>query len=175
MIILHGNVCTNVNLRGPRPHLVISSIFLTYPLSVSIQTLMTPVFDLFSTLTLHHDQKIVMTDLHSKVCTCADARGPRTSSVINSKSSTYTDLIDITHDDNFHQALSSNVVISSLDTGLRMTGNVHARKAPDVDFMTLSRRWCISPHKAKTDPDQTHPVWCPKMLGPIIDPTLPDQ
>ena len=41
MIILNGDVCTNANVRRPRPHLIISSIFLKYSLTVSIQTLMT--------------------------------------------------------------------------------------------------------------------------------------
>ncbi len=61
-------------------------------------------------------------------------RGPRNSIVINCISLTYTHLINITHDDNFYQALSSNVVISSLDTGMSLTGNVRARKAPSVDY-----------------------------------------
>ena len=101
------------------------------------------------TSTLYRDQELAMTDLHGNVCTYADVRGPRNSVVINSISSTYTDLIDITHDDNFYRALSSKVAISSLDTGMSLTGNVRARKAPGVDFMTLSKRWCISPTKHK--------------------------
>mgnify|MGYP000990012402 CR=1 FL=1 len=69
--------------------------------------------------TLYRDQELAMTDLHGDVATYADVRGPRPSSlVINSISSTYTDLIDITHDDNFYRTLSSKVAISSLDTGM---------------------------------------------------------
>jgi hypothetical protein len=79
------------------------------------------------TSTLYRDQELAMTNLHGEVCTYADVRGPWNSVVINSISSTYTDLIDISHDDIFHQALSSNIVISSLDTGMSLTGNVHAR------------------------------------------------
>ncbi len=60
------------------------------------------------TMTLYHDQELAKTNLQGKVCTYA-VRGPRTSIVINSISLTYTDLIDITHDDNFYQTLSSNV------------------------------------------------------------------
>jgi hypothetical protein len=108
-----------------------------------------------------------MTNLHGKVCTYADVRGPRTSIVINSISSTHTDLIDITHDDNFYQALSSNAIISSLDTGMSLTGNVCARKALGIDFMTLSH--------SQNDNYQDHTAWHPKMLGPIPDPKIPDQ
>jgi hypothetical protein len=119
--------------------------------------------------TLYRDQELAMTDLHGDVVTYADVRGPRPSSlVINSISSTYTDLINTNHDDSFHQALSSNVVISSLDTGPSMTGNVRARKAPGVDFMTLSRRWCISPHKAQRTLTKTTQRGVRKCLDPSL-------
>jgi hypothetical protein len=120
------------------------------------------------TSTLYRDQELAMTDLHGNVCTYADVRGPRTSVVINSISSTYTDLIDITHDDNFYRALSSKVAISSLDTGMSLTGNVRARKAPGVDFMTLSRRWCISPHKAQRTLTKTTQRGVRKCLDPSL-------
>jgi hypothetical protein len=54
----------------------------------------------------------------------------------------------MTHDDNFYAALSATIVISSMDRSA-LTGNVRANKPPGVDFMTLSKRWGISPHKAK--------------------------
>jgi hypothetical protein len=60
------------------------------------------------TSTLYRDQELAMINLHGEVCTHANVRGPRNSIVVNSISSTYTDLIDITHDDNFH--LSSSIV-----------------------------------------------------------------
>jgi hypothetical protein len=124
-------------------------------------------------LTLYRDQELAMTNLYGEVCTYANVREPRDSIVINSISSTYTDLIDITHDDNFHQALSSNVVISSLDTGMSMTGNVRARKAPGVDFMTLSKRWCISPHKAKRTLTKTTQRGIQKCLDPSLTRRFP--
>jgi hypothetical protein len=114
-----------------------------------------------------------MTNLHSVVCTYADVRGPWTSLVINSISSTYTDLINITHDDNFHQALSSNIVISSLDTGMSLTGNVCARKAPGVEFMTLSTRWCISPQKAQRTLTKTTQRGIRKCLDPTLSLRFP--
>jgi hypothetical protein len=155
-------------VRGPRPHLVISSIFLKYSLTVSIQTL--------TTLFLHRPlprPSACNDDLHGKVCTYANVRGPRTSIVINSISSTHTDLIDITHDDNFYQALSSNAVISSLDTGMSLTGNVRARKAPGIDFMTLSKRWCISPHTVKMTITKTTQRGTQKCLDPSLTRRFP--
>jgi hypothetical protein len=124
-------------------------------------------------MTLYHDQEFAMMNLHGNICTYADMRGPRTSLVINSISSTYTDLIDITHDDNFHQALSSNVVISGLDTGMSLTGNVRARKAPGVDFMTLSKRWCKSPQKAQRTLTKTTQHGVHKCLDPTLSRRFP--
>jgi hypothetical protein len=63
-------------------------------------------------------------------------RGPRQNIVINCISPTYTDLLDITHDNIFYHALSSHVIISSIDTGMSLAGNVRTRRAPGVDFQT---------------------------------------
>ena len=93
-------------------------------------------------------QERAMTNLYGDVETHADVRGRRPTYVIDSISSSYTDTIDITHDDNFYAALSATVVISSIDRSA-LTGNVRAKKPPRVDFMALSKRWGISPHKAK--------------------------
>jgi hypothetical protein len=141
----------------------------TYPhISLTSDTL---AWDL--TTILYRNQELAMTNLHGDVCTYTDMRKHRTSLVINSISSTYTDLIDITHDDNFHQALSSNVVISSLDTGMSLTGNVRARKSPGVDFMTLSTRWCISPHKAQKTLTKTTQHGVRKCLDPTLSRRFP--
>jgi hypothetical protein len=51
------------------------------------------------------------------------------------------------HDCNFHQVLTSHVVISSVDTSL--SGHVRLRKAAPIDFMTLTARWMIAPEDAK--------------------------
>ena len=114
--------------------------------------------------TLYRDQELAMTDLHGDVVTYADVRGPRPSSlVINS----------ITHDDNFHHALSSNVAISSVDTGMSLTGNVRARKAPGVDSVTLSKRWCISPAKAQRTLTKTTQRGVRKCLDPTLSRRFP--
>ena len=57
-------------------------------------------------------QERAMTNLYGDVETHADVRGPRTTYVINSISSSYTDTMDITHDDNFYAALSATVNIA---------------------------------------------------------------
>ena len=100
-------------------------------------------------------------------------RGPRTSIIVNSISSTHTDLVDITHDDIFHHALSSQVIVATLDTGASLTGNVRTRKAPGVDFMTLAKRWCISPQKAHWTVLKTTQRGVRKCLDPTLSRRFP--
>jgi hypothetical protein len=160
-VILFLNVRTvtadQFNDQDTYPHISLTSDTLTWDPST----------------TLYRNQELAMTNLHGEVCTYANVRGPRTSLVINSISSTYTDHIDITHDDNFHQASSSNFVISSLDTGMSMTGNVRARKAPGVNSVTLSKRWCISPQKAQRTLTKTTQRGVCKCLDPTLSRRFP--
>ena len=123
--------------------------------------------------TLYRDQELALTTLHGDTCTYASVRGPRNSIVVNSISSTHPDLIDITHDDIFHHALSSHVIVSTMDTGASLTGNVRARKAPGVDFMTLAKRWCISPHKAHRTVLKTTQRGVRKCLDPTLTRRFP--
>jgi hypothetical protein len=51
------------------------------------------------------------------------------------------------HDCNFHQVLTSHVVVSSVDASL--SGHVQSRKTAQIDFMTLAARWMIAPDCAK--------------------------
>jgi hypothetical protein len=56
---------------------------------------------------------------------------------------------------------------------MSLTGNVRARKAPGVDFMTLSKRWCISPHKAQRTLTRTTQHGVRKCLDPSLSRRLP--
>jgi len=78
-----------------------------------------------------------MTDYSGNVVRCAAVRGHVGTLAINSLSSLSSDLVDVTDDENFHQVLTSKVMISSV-------GNV----AP-IDPQTLAARWMISLDRAK--------------------------
>ena len=90
-----------------------------------------------------------MTDLTGDIMTYASVRGQQPSYIINSISSTSMDMLDIIDDDNFYDILSSCIVISSINTGISLTGNVRAHKTPGVDFKTLARHWGILPSAAQ--------------------------
>ena len=90
-------------------------------------------------------QERAMTNLYGDVETHANVRGPRQTYVINSISSSYTDTMDITHDDNFYAALSASIAILSVDLG--------------------SDRQCVR-LQSQTDLDQNDPAWRLPQLDP---------
>jgi hypothetical protein len=53
----------------------------------------------------------------------------------------------MTHDCNFHQVLTSHVVVSSV--GASLSGHVRLCKAAPIDFMTLAAQWMIALERAK--------------------------
>ena len=59
-----------------------------------------------------------MTDYSGNVVCCAAVRGHVGILAINSLSSLSSDLVDVTDDENFHQVLTSKVMILSVDTSL---------------------------------------------------------
>jgi len=59
-----------------------------------------------------------MTDYSGNVVRCAAVRGHVGIFAINSLSSLPPDLVDVTDDKNFHQVLTSKVMILSVDTSL---------------------------------------------------------
>jgi hypothetical protein len=53
------------------------------------------------------------------------------------------------HDCNFHQVLTSHVIVSSINASL--SGHVRSRKTAPINFMTLVAQWMIAPeHTEKT-------------------------
>ncbi len=67
--------------------------------------------------------------------------------IVNELQLLTTDLADMTHDCNFHQVLTSHVIVSSVNAS--QSGHVQLRKAAPIDFMTLEARWMIAPERAK--------------------------
>jgi len=59
-----------------------------------------------------------MTNYFGNIVRCATVRGHVGILAINSLSSLTTDLVDVTDDENFHQVLTSKVMISSVETSL---------------------------------------------------------
>jgi hypothetical protein len=57
------------------------------------------------------------------------------------------------HDCNFHQFLTSHVVVSSVNASL--SGHVQSCKTAPIDFMTLAGQWVIAPDCAKKTVQRT--------------------
>ncbi len=70
------------------------------------------------TTTHYSEQEAAMTNYSGDVVRCAAVRGHVGILAINSLSSLTTDLVDVTDDENFHQLLTSKVMISSVETNL---------------------------------------------------------
>ena len=100
------------------------------------------------TTTHYSDQEAAMTDYSGNVVRCAAVRGRHVGILaINSLSSLSSDLVDVTDDENFHQVLTSKVMISSVETSLN--GHIRSRNIAPIDPQTLAARWMISPDRAK--------------------------
>ncbi len=94
---------------------------------------------------LYEQQEHAMTDYSSNIVHDTAVKGPQL--ILNDLQSLTTDLADLTHDCNFHQVLTSHVVMSSVDSSL--SGHVQSCKTAPIDFMTLAGRWMIPQNQAK--------------------------
>jgi hypothetical protein len=86
-----------------------------------------------------------MMDYSGNIVHDAAVRGPKF--ILNELQSLTTDLADLTHDCDFHQVLTSYVVVSSVNASL--SGHMRLHKTAPIDFMTLAGRWMIAPDHAK--------------------------
>jgi hypothetical protein len=96
---------------------------------------------------LYEQQENAMMDYSSNVVCDAAVRGQVPTLIINELQLLTTDLAEMMHDCNFHQVLTSHVVISSVDASL--SGHVRSCKAVPIDYMTLADRWMIALEHAK--------------------------
>ncbi len=99
------------------------------------------------TTNLYEQQENAMTDNSGNIVCDAAVRGQVPTLIVNELQSLTTDLADMMHDCNFHQVLTSHVVVSSVKASL--SGHVRSRKAAPIDFMTLAARWMIALEHAK--------------------------
>ncbi len=98
------------------------------------------------TTTLYEEHETAMTDYSGKLVHDSVVRGPPQTLILNALQSLTTDLADVTHDCNFHQVLTSHVLISSVDAS--PTGHVRMHKMAPIDFMTLAAQWMVSLERA---------------------------
>ncbi len=99
------------------------------------------------TTNLYEQQEYAMMDYSSNIVRDAALRGQVPTLIVNEFQSLTTDMADMTHNCNFHQVLTSCVVLSSI--GASLSGHVQLRKTAPIDFMTLVARWMIAPDHAK--------------------------
>jgi hypothetical protein len=103
------------------------------------------------TADLYEQQEHTMMDFSGNIVRDAAVRGPKL--ILNELQTLTTDLADLTHDCNFHQVLTSHVIVSSVGTSL--SGHVQSRKTAPIDFMTIAGRWMIAPDCAKKTVQRT--------------------
>jgi hypothetical protein len=99
------------------------------------------------TTTLYEEQENAMTAYTGSIVGDAAVRGQTPTLIVNELQSPTTDMADMMHDCNFHQVLTSHVVVSSFDANL--SGHVRLRKTAPIAFMTLAAQWMIAPDCAK--------------------------
>jgi hypothetical protein len=84
-----------------------------------------------------------MMDYSGNIVHDATVRGQVPTLIVNELQLLTTDLADMMHDCNFHQVLTSHIVVSSINASL--SGHVQLCKAAPIDCMTLAARWMIAP------------------------------
>ncbi len=110
-----------------------------------------------------------MMDYSGNIVRDAALRGPKL--ILNELQSLTTDLADLMHDCNFHQVLTSHVVVSSVNASL--SGHVGLRKTASIDLMTLAGRWMIAPDCTKKTVQQTTQWGVCTCLSPTLAQRFP--
>jgi hypothetical protein len=95
------------------------------------------------TTNLYEQQENAMMDYSGNIVRDAAVRGQAPTLIANELQLLTTDLADMMHDCNFHQVLTSHIVVSSINASL--SGHVQLCKAAPIDCMTLAARWMIAP------------------------------
>ncbi len=111
-----------------------------------------------------------MMDYSGNIICEAAVRGQVPTFIVNELQSLTTDMADMTHGCNFHQVLTSRVVVSSVNASMS-SGHVRSCKAAPIDFMTLAARWMIAPDRAK----KTVQLTTQQGVSNCLNPTLAQQ
>ncbi len=99
------------------------------------------------TTTLYEQQKNAMINYSGNIVCDAAVRGQVPTIIVNELQLLTTDMADMTHDCNFHQVLTSHVIVSIINASL--SGHVQLQKTAPIDFMTLVAWWMIAPERTK--------------------------
>jgi hypothetical protein len=107
-----------------------------------------------------------MMDCSGNIVCDAAMRGQALTLIVNELQLLTTDMADMMHDCNFHQVLTSHVVVSSINASL--SGHVQSRKTVAIDFMTLAGQWMIAPERAKKTVQLTTQRGVHTCLNPML-------
>ena len=118
------------------------------------------------TTNLYEQQENAMMDYSSNIIHDATMRGQVPTLIVNELQLLTTDMADTTHDCNFHQFLTSHVIVSSINASL--SGHVRLHKTAPIDFMTLATRWMVAPDRAQQTVQST--TW--QGVRTCLNPTL---
>jgi hypothetical protein len=88
------------------------------------------------TTNLHEQQENSMMDYSGNIVPDAAVRGQIPTIIVNELQLLTTNMVDMMYNCNFHQVLTSHVVVSSIDASL--SGHVQLRKTAPIDFITLA-------------------------------------
>jgi hypothetical protein len=121
------------------------------------------------TTNLYEQQENAMMDYSGNIVRDVDLRGQVPTLIVNELQLLTTDMADMMHDCNFHQVLTSHVIVSSVDASL--SGHVRSCKAAPIDFMTLAARWMIASEQAK----KTVQLTMQRGVHTCLNPTLAQQ
>jgi hypothetical protein len=124
-----------------------------------------------STTTLYEQQENAMMDYSSNIIHDATMRGQVPTLIVNELQLLTTDMADTTHDCNFHQFLTSHVIVSSINASL--SGHVRLHKTAPIDFMTLATRWMVAPERMKKAVQLTMQQGVCTCLNPMLAQRFP--
>ncbi len=113
-----------------------------------------------------------MMDYSGNIVRDAAMRGQVPILIINELQLLTNNMADMMHDCNFHQVLTSHIVVSSINASL--SGHVQLHKTAPIDFMTLAVRWMIAPEREE-DRAIDYAAGCTHLLEPHACTTIPDQ
>jgi hypothetical protein len=108
-------------------------------------------------------------DYSGNIVPDAAVRGQVPTLIVNDLQLLTTDMADMTHDCNFHQVLTSHIVVSSINTCLR--GHVRLHKAAPIDLVTIAAWWLIVPEHTK----KTVQLTMQRGIRTCLNPTLARQ
>ncbi len=107
-----------------------------------------------------------MTNSSGNLVHDAIVRGQIPTLIINELQLLTTDMADMMHDCNFHQILTSHIVVFSAKASL--SEQVRSGKRVPIDFMTLAARWMIAPDCTK----QTVQLTMQRVVSTCLNPML---